>query len=109
MAPYYKEGDIVAGKNITVEHQYPLYEGYICILRTLKDEFLLRRVIKLRKRKVTCCILNAPINQNANIVEEIEVKSIAQAIRHWHLSELVRTTPQPVMDANPHDKEALTS
>jgi transcriptional regulator with XRE-family HTH domain len=108
MAPYYKEGDVVAGRNITDERQFPLYEGYVCILRSLKDEFLLRRVIKSRRRKITCCILNVHINQNVNIVEEIEVQTIAQAIRHWHLSELVQSNSRQVMDGNFLDEEALT-
>jgi transcriptional regulator with XRE-family HTH domain len=91
MSPIYKKGDIVVGRKITAENQFSLYQGYVCILETLNGDAILRKVIKADKRKVTSCILNTHINQHTDIFEEIEVRSIAQAIRHWHLSEFVET------------------
>jgi transcriptional regulator with XRE-family HTH domain len=100
MSPYYKEGDVVAGKKITVEGQFPLYQGYVCILEDSKGKVFLRRVIKCNRRKVTSCILNNHTHQNTNFIEEIDVVSIAQAIRHWHLSELVQEPLQQAVDDN---------
>ncbi len=54
-------------------------------------DIFLRKVIKVDQRKVTSCILNTYISQRTDIFEETEVKSIAQAIRHWHLSDFVQT------------------
>jgi|GEM_PF-895501 len=96
MSPIYKKGDIVAGRKITVENQFPFYQGHICILESLKGNIFLRKVIKADKRKITSCILNTHINQFTDIFEEIEVRSIAQAIRHWHLSEFVQTPFSPI-------------
>lgn len=93
MAPFYKEGDIVAGRKITAENQFTLYQGYVCIMESLTGDIFLRKVIKANKRKVTSCILNTHISQYTDIFEEIEVRSIAQAVRHWHLSEFVQTPP----------------
>ncbi len=93
MSPFYKEGDIVAGIKITAENQFPLYQGYVCIMESLTGDVFLRKVIKADQRKVTSCILNTQISQNTNIFDEIEVRSIAQAIRHWHLSEFVSASP----------------
>jgi len=88
MFPIYKKSDIVVGRKITAEKQFSLYQGCICILEPLKGDLFLRKVIKADKKKITTCILNTQTNQYADIVEEIEVQSIAQAIRHWHLSEI---------------------
>jgi transcriptional regulator with XRE-family HTH domain len=91
MAPFYKKGDIVAGRKITAENQFSLYQGYVCIMESLTGDMFLRKVIKADQRKVTSCILNTQISHHTDIFEEIEVRSIAQAIRHWHLSEFIST------------------
>lgn len=99
MSPIYKKGDIVAGRKVTIENQFPFYQGYVCILESLKGGLFLRKVIKADKRKITSCILNTHINQFTDIFEEVEIRSITQPIRHWHLSEFVQTpspsTPNP--------------
>jgi transcriptional regulator with XRE-family HTH domain len=96
MSPIYKEGDIVVGRKITAENQFALFQGCICIIETLEGEIFLRKLIKVDKQKVTSCILNTQISQHTDIFKEIEVRSIAQAIRHWHLSEFVQTSlPSP--------------
>lgn len=91
MSPFYKKGDIVVGRKITAENQFSLYQGYICIVEPLKGDTVLRKIIKAETRKITSCILNIHVNQDIDIFEEIEARSIAQAIRHWHLSESVQT------------------
>jgi transcriptional regulator with XRE-family HTH domain len=90
MAPFYNEGDIVAGKKILNKNQFSLYQGHICILEVEDGDIVLRRIIKADNRKITTCLLNTNAHQNANIVEDYDVRSIAQAIWHWHLSQVVR-------------------
>lgn len=90
MSPLYNEGDIVAGKKVMNKNQFLHYQGHICLLETESGEILLRRIIKTDYRKITACILNANISNSMNIVEEFETRSIAQAIWHWHLSQMVR-------------------
>jgi transcriptional regulator with XRE-family HTH domain len=93
MFPIYKKEDIVVGRKITAENQFSLYRGYICILEPLKGETILRKIIKAEARKITSCILNTHVDQSVDVFEEIEVRCIAQPIRHWHLSEFVQTPP----------------
>jgi transcriptional regulator with XRE-family HTH domain len=88
MSPFYNKGDIVGGRKIISKGQFPNYQGRICIIETLEGDKILRKVIKCDNKKITSCILNTNMRQNANIIEEIEAHSIAQAIWHWHLSEL---------------------
>lgn len=90
MSPFYNKGDIVAGKKILNKKKFSSYQGYVCILETMDGNLLLRRIIKTDGHKVTSCSLNANLGTNKNIVEEFEVRSLAQAIWHWHLSEVVR-------------------
>jgi transcriptional regulator with XRE-family HTH domain len=98
MSPFYNKGDIVSGKKITNKKQFSLYQGHICIIETLKGDILLRRIIKAEGKKITFCILNTNASQGINIVEQIEAHSIAQAIWHWHLSELIQIThPETLM------------
>lgn len=86
MSPFYNMGDIVCGRKVLNKNHFELFQGHICILEATNGDKLLRRVIKCEKHKITSCILN--INTNQNLVEVIEVNSIAQTIWHWHLSEL---------------------
>lgn len=90
MSPFYNEGDVVAGRKIVNKNQFSLYQGHICILEASSGEKFLRRIIKAESKKITSCLLNANASQGVNVVEEIEARSIAQAIWHWHLSELIR-------------------
>jgi len=99
MSPFYKEGDIVAGLKITAENQFSLYQGVVCIVESLTGDVFLRKVVKADRRKIICCILNTHISQHIDIFEEIKVRSIAQAIRHWHLSEFVQA-PLPLTATN---------
>ena len=89
MAPFYNEGDVVGGRKIFNKNQFPLYQGHVCIIEDLTENKFLRRIIKSENKKITCCILNTNASQSSPIVEEINAQSIAQAIWHWHLSELV--------------------
>lgn len=89
MSPFYKEGDIVAGIKVTAENQFSLYQGYVCIIESMTGDIFLRKVIKVDERKITSCILNTQISHHTDVFEEMEVRSIAQAVRHWHLSEFV--------------------
>lgn len=89
MYPFYNEGDIAAGKKINNKNQFYRYQGHVCILEPSNGPKLLRRVIKSDNRTITSCILNTKSNQIGDFVEEIDVLSIAQAIWHWHLSELI--------------------
>lgn len=91
MSPYYNEGDFIAGWKVVNKNQFQAYQGQICIVESLDGKRLLRRIIKVDNRKITTCLLNTNINQHVNIVEEYEVRSIAQATRHWHLAELIRS------------------
>jgi transcriptional regulator with XRE-family HTH domain len=91
MSPFYREGDIVVGTKITAVNQFTLYQGYVCIIESIAGDIFLRKVINVDQRKITSCILNNQISHHTNIFEEIEVRSIAQAMRHWHLSEFVST------------------
>jgi transcriptional regulator with XRE-family HTH domain len=93
MSPLYTEGDNVGGRKIVNKNQFPFYQGHICIIETLNGDKYLRKVIKSDKKNITSCILNTSAHQNTNIIEEIEARSIAQAIWHWHLSELVCAPP----------------
>lgn len=88
MAPYYKEGDIVCGRKITNKVHFPLFQGQICILEDLNGDKCLRRIIKSNNHKITSYILNVTDHQTSQLMEETEVHSIAQAMWHWHLSEL---------------------
>lgn len=90
MAPYYSEDDVVAGKKIINKNQFSTYQGYVCLMETSDGDILLRRIIKTDGRKITACLLNTNFNQYTEIVQEYDVRSIAQAIWHWHLSQLVR-------------------
>jgi transcriptional regulator with XRE-family HTH domain len=90
MAPYYSDGDVVAGKKIINKNQFSLYQGYICLMETSDGEIYLRRIIKSDGRKITACLLNTNHNQYTEIVQEYDVRSIAQALWHWHLSQLIR-------------------
>jgi transcriptional regulator with XRE-family HTH domain len=92
MSPFYNKGDIVAGKKVINKKQFPLFQGHVCILETVEGNFLLRRIIKSEARTITACLLNTNVSPSINIVEEFEVRSIAQAIWHWHLSQVVRTS-----------------
>ncbi|MBX9805038.1 MAG: helix-turn-helix domain-containing protein [Alphaproteobacteria bacterium] len=91
MSPYYNENDFVAGWKVINKNQYQMYQGQVCIIESSDGKRLLRRIIKIDNRKITTCIINTNVNPNINIVQEYEVRAIAQATRHWHLSELVRT------------------
>ncbi|MBM3633444.1 MAG: helix-turn-helix domain-containing protein [Alphaproteobacteria bacterium] len=93
MSPLFNKGDIVAGKKIVNKSHFPYYQGCICIIESLEGNLMLRRVIKSDNRLITSCILNTNINSSTNIIEECEVKYIAQAIWHWHLSQLLKTLP----------------
>ncbi|MEI8295628.1 MAG: helix-turn-helix transcriptional regulator [Alphaproteobacteria bacterium] len=95
MSPYYNPGDVVAGKKIINKKQFHLYQGCVCIIESASGEKLLRRIIKADNRKITAYILNHN-HQSAGVAEEIvEAQYIAQAIRHWHLSELVVISQNP--------------
>lgn len=89
MSPFYKAGDFVGGKKISNKNRFFLYQGQICIIEALNGDKFLRRVIKSDNQKITSCILNTSMGQAAPIVEEVEARSLAQAIWHWHVSELV--------------------
>lgn len=89
MYPFYNEGDIVVGKKINNKSHFYRYQGHVCILEPSSGPKLLRRVIKCDNRTITSCILNTKSNQSGDFVEEMDVLSIAQAIWHWHLSELI--------------------
>lgn len=89
MLPFYNREDMVAGKKVTNKKKFPLYEGYICILELSNGDKWLRRVMKVSNRKITCCILNTTTSPGASIMEEVEVRSLAQVLWHWRLSELV--------------------
>lgn len=89
MYPFYNEGDIVVGKKVNNKNQFYRYQGHVCILEPSSGPKLLRRVIKCDNRTITSCILNTKSNQSGDFVEEMDVLSIAQAIWHWHLSELI--------------------
>lgn len=93
MSPLFNKGDIVAGKKIVNKNHFPFYQGCICIIESLEGHIVLRRVIKSDNRLITSCILNTNMNSSTNIIEENEVKYIAQAIWHWHLSQLMKTAP----------------
>lgn len=88
MSPFFNEGDIVGGRKIKHREQFPLFHGYVCILETLEGDKRLRRVIKCQQQSIICCIFNT--ENNSPIFEEIEVISVAQATRHWRLSEVIR-------------------
>jgi transcriptional regulator with XRE-family HTH domain len=90
MSPFYNIGDIVAGKKILNKNQFSSYQGHVCLLESDHGEILLRRIIKTENRRITSCLLNTKVDSSINIIEEIDTRSIAQAIWHWHLSELVR-------------------
>lgn len=89
MSPFYNAGDFVGGKKISNKNQFFLYQGQICIIEALNGNKILRRIIKSDDQKITSCILNTGTGQVTPIVEEIEARSLAQAIWHWHLSERV--------------------
>lgn len=90
MAPFYSKGDVVGGRKITNEVQFPLLHGHVCIIEAAHGGALsLRRIIKSDYRKITGCTLNTDSNSHLPLVEEIEAFSIAQVTRHWHLSVLV--------------------
>ncbi len=95
MAPIYNEGDIVGGRKTINKKQFPLYQGHVCILENLNGDRFLRRVINATNRKITACTLNTNGNQNKSIIEDIEVRSVAQAIWHWRLSEMIKVQFQP--------------
>lgn len=88
MSPFYNEGDIVVGRKIINKNQFHRYQGSACIIESTGGRKCLRRIIKCDSRKITSCILNTKSNQDTEFVEEIEALSIAQAIWHWHLSDL---------------------
>ncbi|MEI8295488.1 MAG: helix-turn-helix domain-containing protein [Alphaproteobacteria bacterium] len=89
MSPFYNPGDVVAGKKVINKKQFQLYQGRVCIIESASGENFLRRIIKADNRKVTTYILNHN-HQKGGVAEEIEAQYIAQTVRHWHLSELVR-------------------
>ena len=88
MSPFYNAGDVVAGKKIINKKQFQLYQGRVCIIEAANGDKLLRRIIKADNRKITAYILNHN-HQNMGVTEEIDAQYIAQAVRHWHLSESV--------------------
>ncbi len=88
MSPFYNKGDIVGGQKITDETQYPFLKGCVCIIESTTGNQTLRRILKVDHKKVVACILNTDSSHNSPIVEETEVFSIAQATRHWRLSEI---------------------
>jgi len=89
MSPFFNKGDIVGGQKITIPDQFPLLNGYICIVEATDGVQSLRKIIKSEGRKIICCSLSTDISNNQPLVEEIEAFSIAQVTRHWHLSTLV--------------------
>lgn len=91
MAPFYNKGDIVGGQKTTNEKQFVYFNGHVCVIEGTNGNQCLRRVIKSEYRKVIVCTLNTENHQNLPIIEEIDAFSIAQATRHWRLSELVET------------------
>jgi transcriptional regulator with XRE-family HTH domain len=93
MSPFYNEGDIVCGRKVINKSQFSLFHGHICILEALNGDKMVRRIIKAEGQKVTSYILNTNANHNSNLVEDIEVSSLAQAIWHWRISELVQNPP----------------
>lgn len=93
MSPLYNEGDIVCGRKILNKSQFSLFHGHICILEAINGDKMLRRIIKADGQKITSYILNTSATHNSNLVEDIEVNSLAQAIWHWHISELVQNSP----------------
>lgn len=88
MSPFYNKGDIVGGQKITDEDHYPFLKGYVCIIESTTGNQILRRILKVDNRKIVSCILNTDGSHNVPIVEETEAFSIAQATRHWRLSEI---------------------
>lgn len=88
MSPFYNKGDIVGGQKVLDESQYPFLKGCVCIIESTNGHQTLRRILKVDNRKVVSCILNTDSSHNSPIVEETEVLSIAQATRHWRLSEI---------------------
>lgn len=88
MSPFYNKGDIVGGQKVLDESQYPFLKGCVCIIESTDGHQVLRRILKVDNRKIVSCILNTDSSHNAPIVEETEAFSIAQATRHWRLSEI---------------------
>ncbi|MGV8947919.1 MAG: helix-turn-helix domain-containing protein [Candidatus Paracaedibacter sp.] len=88
MSPFYNKGDIVGGQKILDKSQYLFLKGYVCIIESTHGNQTLRRILKVDNRKIISCILNTDSSHNSPIVEETEAFSIAQATRHWRLSEI---------------------
>lgn len=92
MTPIYNENDMVGGRKIINKNQFSLYQSYICIIEDCNGNKYLRRIIKSEKKIITCCILNTSVPNNISIIEDIEAYSIAQAIWHWRLSEVISSS-----------------
>jgi transcriptional regulator with XRE-family HTH domain len=90
MSPFYNKGDIVGGQKITNELQFPLFTGQVCIIEDTSSNQCLRRIIRADKKIVTVCTLGTEEKNLHPTIEEIEVYSMAQVTRHWHVFELIR-------------------
>lgn len=83
MSPFYNKGDIVVGKRIVNKREFSNYVGHNCILEDINGDRFLRRIIKSDGQKITSL-------QNTKVIEEKEIRAIAHAMWHLHLSEAVR-------------------
>lgn len=100
MTPAYYKGDMVGGQKVTNETKFPLFHNHFCIIEAMSGMQYLRRVLKFDRRKVTACTLNPDSSNNFPHVDEIDVYSIAQVTRHWHLSAIIRDLSQENLSEN---------
>jgi transcriptional regulator with XRE-family HTH domain len=93
MAPFYNKGDIVGGQKITNVLQFPFFTGQVCIIEDTQSNQYLRRIINVYQKKLTACTLSTEDKSRPPFIEEIEVYSLAQVTRHWHVFQLISDIP----------------
>ncbi len=89
MFPTYKYGDVLAGKKINNSKLFERFIGKCCIIESTTGEKVLRKILNTDTFCIYCAILNPMTKENINETHIIESTYIAQATRHWKVSELV--------------------
>ena len=90
MFPVYKYGDVLAGKKISNAKLFERFIGQCCIIESITGEKVLRKILNTDTFCIHCMILNPMTKENINETHIIESTYIAQATRHWKVSELVQ-------------------
>lgn len=92
MVPFFNRDDIVAGYSTQKVQQFSMFSGRLCLIETTIGEKFLRKVLEIEGRAAKVSILNPHTLSTLPTVQKVNIRTIAQVTRHWHLNNRIELT-----------------